>query len=621
MAERVSEAAELHATVVEPQTHKDLAGGDEPIPVIKSEYGVETIAASDADTVTPDGDEPTEHELQTLRKVSDKLPWSAFLVAVVELCERFTYYGLSGPFQNYIANSYKDPNGLPGAIGLNQDGASGLTNLFSFWCYVTPIIGAVVSDQYLGKYWTIFYFAIIYIIGNLILFLTSLPVAIENGAALGGLITAMIIIGLGTGGIKSNTLKSGERVIVDPATTVQRIYMIFYMMINVGSLSSIATTELEKNVGFWAAYLLPFLFFLFGFAALLFGKNKYVVSPPKGSVIPKAFKVVWIGIVNKGNFEAAKPEYQEEVGGRKYDLKWDSLFVEEVKRALVACKVFASYPIYWVVYSQMLNNFITQAGTMQLHGIPNDIMQNIDPITIIIFIPICDKLFYPALRKVGIQFKPITRITWGFFFGAFAMAYAAGVQKSIYSSGPCYDAPAACPAGLLADGTYAPNNVHVAVQTPAYLLIGLSEIFASITGLEYAYTKAPTSMRSFCMALFLLTTAFGSALSIALTPTAVDPKLLWMYTGLCVACFTAGVVFWLLYSRYNKTEELMNELDKFTDKALPVGQVSGVENGLEKQMIVSSRPASIRKDSSPRELPALTLTVMNIIVSGGTYRL
>lgn len=172
--------------------------------------------------------------------------------------------------------------------------------------------------------------------------------------------------------------------------------------------------------------------------------------------------------------------------------------------------------------------------------------------------------------------------------------YAAGVQKSIYSSGPCYDAPAACPAGLLADGTYAPNNVHVAVQTPAYLLIGLSEIFASITGLEYAYTKAPTSMRSFCMALFLLTTAFGSALSIALTPTAVDPKLLWMYTGLCVACFTAGVVFWLLYSRYNKTEELMNELDKFTDKALPVGQVSGVENGLEKQMIVSSRPASVR---------------------------
>ena len=47
-------------------------------------------------------DEPTGEELATLRKVSDHLPWSAFIVAMVELCERFTFYGLSGPFQNYI---------------------------------------------------------------------------------------------------------------------------------------------------------------------------------------------------------------------------------------------------------------------------------------------------------------------------------------------------------------------------------------------------------------------------------------------------------------------------------------------------------------------------------------
>ena len=116
--------------------------------------------------------------------------------------------------------------------------------------------GAIVADQYLGKYLTIVYFSIIYMIGILILFVTSLPVAIEHGVAYGGLITAMIVIGLGTGGIKPNvspliaeqyrtvkpfikTLRSGERVIVDPAVTVQRIYMVFYLCINIGSLSEI----------------------------------------------------------------------------------------------------------------------------------------------------------------------------------------------------------------------------------------------------------------------------------------------------------------------------------------------------------------------------------------------
>jgi POT family proton-dependent oligopeptide transporter len=59
--------------------------------------------------------------------------------------------------------------------------------------------------------------------------------------------------------------------------------------------------------------------------------------------------------------EAAKPSYQEEYG-RKHKTPWNDLFIEEIKRALVACRVFVFYPIYWVVYSQMLNNFISQGS-------------------------------------------------------------------------------------------------------------------------------------------------------------------------------------------------------------------------------------------------------------------
>ena len=71
---------------------------------------------SSSKIVSFEGDEPTEKEIATLRKVADHLPWSAFIVALVELCERFTYYGLSGPFQNYIQY---DPHDTPirGGIG------------------------------------------------------------------------------------------------------------------------------------------------------------------------------------------------------------------------------------------------------------------------------------------------------------------------------------------------------------------------------------------------------------------------------------------------------------------------------------------------------------------------
>jgi POT family proton-dependent oligopeptide transporter len=51
--------------------------------------------------------EPTEEEWKELPEVADTIPKAAFLVILIEFCERFTYYGLSGPFQNYI--QHPDP--------------------------------------------------------------------------------------------------------------------------------------------------------------------------------------------------------------------------------------------------------------------------------------------------------------------------------------------------------------------------------------------------------------------------------------------------------------------------------------------------------------------------------
>ncbi len=103
---------------------QDMAGGTEgktsiDMPAAVQEKVPENESAS-LSSFEPAGDEPTEEERATLRHVPDKLPWSAFLVAIIELAERFTYYGLSGPFQNYIQNKYHphDHSKPAGAIGM-----------------------------------------------------------------------------------------------------------------------------------------------------------------------------------------------------------------------------------------------------------------------------------------------------------------------------------------------------------------------------------------------------------------------------------------------------------------------------------------------------------------------
>ena len=230
----------------------------------------------------------------------------------------------------------------------------------------------------------------------------------------------MIIIGIGTGGVKSNVspliadqipktkpvikvLKSGERVIQDPNITIQNVFMFFYLMINIGSLSVIATTELEAHVDFWAAYLLPLCFFVIALLALYFGRHEYVKVPVSEKVIARSFQCTWVAIKNKFNYDAAKSNASEKV------YPWTDKFVEEVRRSVYACKVFAFFPFYWIVYGQMMNNFVTQAGQMELHGLPNDILGCIDPITIIVFIPICERFVYPFIRRFT-PFRAITKI-------------------------------------------------------------------------------------------------------------------------------------------------------------------------------------------------------------------
>lgn len=311
---------------------------------------------------------------------------------------------------------------------------------------------------------------------------------------------------------------------------------------------------------------MPFCFFFVGLFTLVVGKKHYVIRPPKGSVLLDAIRALAIAAKSGFKMDAARPVYGDQ-------------FIEELKRALIACRVFCFYPVYWLLYGQMSSNFVSMAGTMETHGIPNDLLFNANPISIILFIPIMEKVIYPFLRKMKIPFKPITRITFGFILAAAAMAYAAGMQKMVYDAGPCYDAPLECAASE--DGSI-PNKVHVALQLPTYVLIGLSEIFASITGLEYAFTKAPPSMKSLVMALFLLQNAFGSAIGIAVSPTSKNPNMVIFYSSLAGASVLAGIAFWFCFNKHNATEETMNRIDENNTEFKP-RKMADVETALTKR--------------------------------------
>lgn len=254
----------------------------------------------------------------------------------------------------------------------------------------------------------------------------------------------------------------------------------------------------------------------------------------------------------------------------------DDVWVDQVARGFNACKVFTWLPLYWLAYNQMTNNLTSMSATMQLNGVPNDLINNLNPVSLVIFIPIFDFFVYPTIRKMGWNFTPIKRITWGFFIASAAMLSATVIQYYIYKLAPCDDSVIADPEL----GCTAPINVWV--QAVPYCLIGFSEIFASITGLEYAFSKAPENMRGLVMGVNLVQNAFSAALGQALVPLATDPLLIWNYMTVTILAFVGGVAFWLTWRSLDAREDELNMIEETTykgrNRARDV-EMSGSDNG------------------------------------------
>ncbi|KAG6011823.1 hypothetical protein E4U54_007896 [Claviceps lovelessii] len=532
---------------------------------------------------------PTPEELRTLPRVSGKIKWAMWTIAFVELCERFSYYGSAVLYTNFVnhplpagstTGADPSPDGNPGALGLGPKAAQGISLFNQFFAYLMPLLGAWIADARLGRFWTLHLAIGISTIAHAILVSASAPsVIVNNKASFAAFVIGLLCLCVGTGFFKANVSpllaeqnddgrprvivrRTGERVIVDPAVTNTRVFLYFYLCINIGSLSGqIGMVYVEKYVGFWLAFLIPTALFLLAPLVLWSQKPKYKLKPPTGSVLSKFLRMAVFarrrsraaGLPGGFSWDLAKPS-RVPVDQRPGWMTYDDAWVDEVRRGLMACKVFLFLPIFFLSYNQMTANLTTQAGTMQRHGVPNDVLQNLNPISIVLMIPLVDRVLYPGLRRLGVPFTPIKRMTFGFLLAALSMVASAVMQSYIYELSPC---------GRYANGKgCAPAPINVWAQSLPYILIGMAEIFANVTSLEYAFSKAPENMKSLVMSVNLFMSALSSAIGQAFTPLSGDPYLVWNYS--IIACIAAlgGLGFWFCFRHLDSDEDKWNMLKR-----------------------------------------------------------
>ncbi|XP_069746641.1 solute carrier family 15 member 1-like isoform X2 [Narcine bancroftii] len=369
-------------------------------------------------------------------------PISICFIVVNEFCERFSYYGMRAVLVLYFRYFLR----------WDEDLATAIYHGFVALCYFTPILGAIIADSWLGKFKTIVYLSIVYTIGQLVMSISSIadlsdrtgdgyPDNLNLHIALS--MIGLLLIALGTGGIKPCVSAFGGDQFEDHQEKQRTTFFsIFYLSINAGSLISTIVTPILRGqkCGHVAQACYPLAFGIPGalMAVALFvfigGSPLYKKTSPQGNVVLKVVKCISFAIRNQ--FKHRSKEYPT----RKHFMDWasdryDEHLIFQIKMVLKVLFLYIPLPMFWALFDQQGSRWTLQAITMNGNfggiDIQPDQMQTVNPILILILVPIVDTIVYPLIAKCKLNFTPLRRMTVGMFLAALAFIAAALVQIQI----------------------------------------------------------------------------------------------------------------------------------------------------------------------------------------------
>jgi POT family proton-dependent oligopeptide transporter len=448
--------------------------------------------------------------------VEAKYPRSIPYIIGNEAAERFSFYGMRSILATFLVAQFFNPTLNPALQTVAEAKANESTHFFVTLAYTLPFVGGLVADWFTGKYKIILYISIVYCFGHL-----CLAVFDSN---FNGFIGGLVLIAIGAGGIKSCVSANvGDQFDKSNQELLSKVYGWFYFSINAGSvISTILIPWVYANYGAKWAFGIPGL--LMALATIIFfsGRKKYVRVPPGGInknnfVFISGYALFNIGKKQKGQslLDVAKEKFNPEK-------------VEGVKAVYRVMAVFIFAPIFWAMWDQNLSEWVLQAEKLDRHinlgftsfTVLAGQVQTANPIFLLSFIPIFTYFVYPYLDKIGIKATPLRRIGAGLALTALSFVIVALVQQQVDAGG----------------------HPSVWWQILAYVVLSAAEVLVSITGLEYAYTQAPKSMKGTMSAIWLLTVAAGNLFDALVNGNIskggffsrfVGADFYWLFVGIC----------------------------------------------------------------------------------------
>ncbi|PAA76749.1 hypothetical protein BOX15_Mlig010206g1 [Macrostomum lignano] len=356
-----------------------------------------------------------------------RFPLSVYFIVTNEFCERFNYFGVRTILTLYLLKF----------IGLSSDHSTAIFHLFVVVCYFSPIIGGIVADSLLGRFWTIVILSIVYCIGGVVLAATAVP-----HLGLAGALIGLLLIGLGTGGIKPNVAAFGaDQIPEGKAWMREAFFSTFYFAINLGSLlSTILIPVVRSNVYcmddncYALAFGIPAVAMALAIVIFIVGKPMYRMVQPGKSVVGQAACCIVSAAKNyrAASVKDADRQFLDYADSDRFPPE----FVRDLRQFSRLLLLYIPFPIFWALFDQMGSRWTIQASLMDGYmfwdwSILPDQMQALNSLLILVLIPIFDCCIYPLLSKLHLSTTLCKRMGVGMLLASSAFIAAMAVQMRI----------------------------------------------------------------------------------------------------------------------------------------------------------------------------------------------
>ncbi|KAH1097281.1 hypothetical protein J1N35_014202 [Gossypium stocksii] len=487
-----------------------------------------------------------DYKGRPVRRSSSGCWRSASFIIVVEIAERFAYYGISSNLITY----------LTGPLGESTATAAAQVNAWNGAASLLPLLGAFIADSFLGRYRTIILASLIYILG---LGLLALSATLSSISSSGGqnaddialssslqfqvilFFSSLYLVAFAQGGHKPCVQAFGADQFdtQDPEECKAKssFFNWWYFGMCAGTLTTLSILNyIQDNLSWVLGFAIPGIVMAVGLVVFVLGTTtyRYSVKGDEESPIVTVGRVFILAVRNRKTSYSAIAAEEEARGilatesSKQFKFLNKALLaadgskeqgevcsireVEEAKAVIRLAPIWVTSLIYAIAFSQSSTFFTKQGATMDRSTatgfeIPAASLQSFISLSIVLFIPIYDRIFVPLARALTGEPAGITllqRIGSGMVISTISMVIAAVVEMRRLKIAEQY--------GLLdKPNVMVPMGVWWLV--PQYALYGLADIFTMVGLQEFFYDQMPNELRSVGLALYLSIFGVGSFLS------------------------------------------------------------------------------------------------------------